>query len=448
VWLDPEGRMLPSSPLQGIDLDAEGHRAVLTLRPGLTWHSHPDLPGGEAGADDLRFSLQAAVRAGQLTLPPFETETIGARQLRLSCDRPLGALAQRLASVVLVPAALPTVEDLDDMRQPVGIGPFRLVPDASDSVTLEAHADYWRSTPEAPIPGVDHLRVHTLSEQDSWRDALDAVASGTIDLAPLSGQPDEDEVRARAAELGVQIAVRETPEAHWLCVLAWFRGGPAGLSAADRRAIHHGLDRSPLARSGSTLSPTRRFLPPTAIGYDPTWTPPLLPPAELRASRPLLLGVHPTEAPLGDALVDALGTLGLEARWVELSDSAAADQLEAPTLDGAVFHLPKDLWGKDPTPWLGMAVRGMAAFGPECPDLVDLLARVEEAITHRARARAIRALTARLHDEVPAMPLLAHPAVRVLWALSPRVVGLHDPATGRVHRSALGHWSGLSLRGG
>ncbi len=182
-------------------------QARLVLRPHLWFHPHARLEPRVARAEDLEASIRAALDAGHLALPVGGMTTIDDRTLRVTLDRPVGDLAQPLADVALVPAELGQVEDLTDMRCPVGAGPVPGVPVAGGGLSLLAHARSWRSRPEAPPPGVERLVVRVLGDTQDWNKAVDHVVCGRVDVVPLPYIASEPEVRARADAAGVEVEV-------------------------------------------------------------------------------------------------------------------------------------------------------------------------------------------------------------------------------------------------
>jgi peptide/nickel transport system substrate-binding protein len=152
----------------------DGTELSITLRDGVKWSD------GEAfTADDVKFTFDMLVANDTINSVGFsgETEVISPTEVRVSFDNPAYMDApQLLGKIWIVPEHIwKNIEDpsTDQVREPVGTGPYTLSEFKPQAFTLAANPAYWDGE-----PAVKTVRYLALSGNQAGADAL---AAGTID---------------------------------------------------------------------------------------------------------------------------------------------------------------------------------------------------------------------------------------------------------------------------
>lgn len=394
--LDPDGE-----PRTGLARDwisaAGGREWSLRLPPGALFHDGQPIAGedaarcvrrflrsGSAAAARLAQTLDggAAYRAGQTDELPGVGATGAEIVLRFA----------EAVSVPLVPLAAPSAAVVSPAG--AGAGPF---------------------VPTANVPG-RRLALTAFGAHVRGRPLLDRVS---VIAVP---RPDElqVELQTRRVTLVVGVGAWGAPAATLLLVLDPSR--PPFDSAALRASVVESLAHSDLAgrvspgaqRPSGLLPP--RLWPPPSGGTEPT-----APPA-VRAGRPITLAVSAEVPPLvSQRLVAYLDDRGLR---VEAVATPAERVLEA------TAHARLLLWSPE-VPEPELALRELAAMGPEMPTVAEALAAAaREADAQRRRSTLLEAERA-LRASAVLIPLAVVPMAAQARA------NLHGLAADRAGRLVL-----------
>jgi peptide/nickel transport system substrate-binding protein len=138
---------------QSWELDEDGTRLLLKLRPGISWHD-----GRPLTAIDVQATLEAALRNSS---PLRQTraslidvaglEVLPERTIRIRLKQPAPIVLRALCEIPIVPERLvrgPKLEIARLSRAPVGTGPFRFVGwERGQRIQLEANGEGWRGPP-------------------------------------------------------------------------------------------------------------------------------------------------------------------------------------------------------------------------------------------------------------------------------------------------------------
>ncbi len=214
----------------------DGLEYTFNLRQGVKWHDGEDFT-----AEDVLFTYQAVlleenaidwrsnlIQNGE----PFQFEVVDDHTFKVILSQPDATVLTAL-SIPIVPAhAFDSLNMVDAPfnTNPIGTGPYRFVEwNTGENVVLEAHADYWRGT-----PNIERLVVSFIEGVDNAANALlagelDFARIDGTDLTPFQNNPDFTIVEAprdlmRYVGFNVQSELYSDP--------------------AVRRALALGLDRS------------------------------------------------------------------------------------------------------------------------------------------------------------------------------------------------------------
>jgi len=183
------------------------------LRSGVHFHD-----GRPLEVADVVYTLERARRhvrsrqAGAL-VAISSVRRVGERSLELHTDLPYPILLNKLAHLAIIPQGAP-----EEIVDPVGTGPYRVVRHGEDSIELEAVPGYWRLDAEHPRLYPQEVQIfYTPSLEDRLRglsesrfDFMDDLA--TSHIAEVSAQAD---LRVESmSSLGVtylQLDIRQKP---------------------------------------------------------------------------------------------------------------------------------------------------------------------------------------------------------------------------------------------
>jgi peptide/nickel transport system substrate-binding protein len=188
-----------------------------TLRDSLMWHDQQPVR-----AADCTASLRRWARKSPLGLKMMEAtaslDAIDARSFRLVLKEPFGQVIESLATLsgyvpFMMPERLAATDPNTPIREIIGSGPFRFVPeewDAGNKLVFLRNADYRpRSEPASLAAGgkVVHVdRVEWVSISDAAT-AANALATGEVDWFEL---PPFDLLPLLKRNSGVQVTTIDT----------------------------------------------------------------------------------------------------------------------------------------------------------------------------------------------------------------------------------------------
>ncbi|HVO29371.1 MAG TPA: ABC transporter substrate-binding protein, partial [bacterium] len=455
-----EGEIAPAV-VEHAELRDSGKTLVLELRPGVRFHAHPCFPGGkgrDATAEDLAASFFLAAKHHDLDLAvrgKAEVEAgrasalegvrvSGPREVSLALDEPSPFFASGLSQVRLLPKEIEGCEDLSDMRQPVGTGPFRFAgPPTSSRLDLVRAEDYWK-------PGMPRLDGLEFRDSRGATSMLPRVERGELDILELDPaeigtvldfSTGRGELVRPYANAGLRVGAY-TSHTHLalLAIVVSDKKGP--LSDRNvRLAIANALDRPALAKLGEAFlaSPSGRFLEPRVLGYDPSLEPVGFDVARARAfleksGHPRGEGLPEIELgytgqervrPLAQELVAELGQIGLQVRVVPLDAGGVMTALHG-GLDAVVAtdRVPIEE-GEVPTLLDSVDLRADSSLKPLNHELRSHAERRERAAVHTKIERA-------LLEELPSIPIAWSRIDRpgAAWVYRVAVHDAFDPQTG------------------
>jgi peptide/nickel transport system substrate-binding protein len=410
------------------ELEGEGTRVMLHLRPGVAWHD-----GRALTALDVQASLEsvlrsssrlAAARAGLADVAAVEV--LADRELRLRLHRPSSFVLPALCEVPIVPARLvrgSAAEKARLARAPVGTGPFRFASwDRGRQIRLEAHRTAWRGAPA--------LRGISFEIEEDGVRALQRARAGELDLLPrLAEAHVPEQIRAPVLVAG-RLRPLQMSDGRTSFVAINHRQ-PALAQAPVRQALARICNRARLATElhkglARTQGPAALAGAPPP-GFDPGLAARLLDGAGFRdgdkdgvrehLGQPLALTLLHAEA--GPAAASAAQRLADQAirLGIRIEPTAVAPQQLGERLRAGKFDLALVAWTgraqEDPRPLLARD----GAFnhgGFQSPRVQALLDELVAAADARARAGLWTSLGAATADEVPALFLYAHQRVLLL----------------------------------
>ena len=264
----------PGQLLELFEHDADYKVWRLRLRPGVLFHPHPCLPGGEtreATGADLLYSLR---------LHRFSPETLDyVRSMGLDEDDVLTItlhegdtqIIRRLWDSPLFPRELEGCDDPKNFKQPSATGPWRFTgPMDGRGLTLTRWSEWWnRDSLRGRLPG--RLRFHRVR---SASDGIQGVEQGRYDLfrpqsftepkglvdqaAGLGGvSVAHDQLGCSDVELRLPISTKLQEMLRANNDLAW--------------ALTHAIDREKVVPLLSRYAvPWGRKLRPDQFGFDPS----------------------------------------------------------------------------------------------------------------------------------------------------------------------------------
>ena len=234
---------------------------VFTLREGVVFHD-----GSIMTAEDVAFSLnrllfgenESFIRS---SYAPYITsvEATGDLQVTITTPSTDPLLPLRLASsnAAIMPQAYVEANSFEDLQlEGIGAGPYKLVEWVQgESMTLEAHADYWMGAPDAETV------IMRIIPETSTRVA--ALQSGEVDFITTISP---DLVDSLGAAEG--IAVDAAPVLNFMLV---YFNTTEGLTADAniRKALSLAIDRAALADDlwGGRVRVMNDYYLPSEFGY-------------------------------------------------------------------------------------------------------------------------------------------------------------------------------------
>jgi ABC-type transport system substrate-binding protein len=387
---------------------------------------------------------------------PEGLKITGERTVSLTLARPDQFATDALADVWLIPRELEGCEDQDDLKQPVGTGPFRFTGPPGEELNLVRAPGRWGGGPEA-LPYLDGVRLGSRTEPEV---ALSALARGELDVVVLSleearrlfefdaeGRP---HLAGRFAGIHASIAANVLPGFSLGAIYPLHRAGSALATPEVRRALALALDREKVTRAYAVAhsQPFGALLDPAMLGVDPA----LRPFGEdLAEAEKLLASIgHPhgqglpeitlAHAPLRAAAAQEISAeaarVGLKVRPVELSLSAIAEAASTQSVDSYLGFNFYRMHGAEPAWYLESIVRRCDRWGFPVAGTLELLARAKAEPDRAARGLLWRELSGKLFDAEAVIPLSKSrdtiDTFAAYFVISPRVHGLDDPLSGQL----------------
>jgi peptide/nickel transport system substrate-binding protein len=263
--VEADGSIVPRLATALPRLSADGRRARIPLRRGVTFHD-----GTRFDAEAMVFSLERFMAIGtlgyQLADRVSGVRAVSDDEIELELKQPFTPLPRLLSSIFLTPVS-PTAyrqhRDRPLADRFVGTGPYRLAFFSGQQQRLLPYDHYWGDAPANG--GIDLV---TLSNSTAL---FGALRSGEVDvLLSSSLELDHQQALHRDAEAGrLREGVGPPLEIGFLSLLS---DQPPLNDPILRRAIAHSLDRDTIRRRVSLgLRPTlRELVPPSLPGSDPT----------------------------------------------------------------------------------------------------------------------------------------------------------------------------------
>jgi serine/threonine protein kinase/ABC-type transport system substrate-binding protein len=433
--------------IERFELSPDGKTVELRVRDGVMFHAHPCLGKPRAATGkDVAFSIRAAQTAKALVLPIDEiAETPAGVKITLTDPAPF--YESQFADVKLLPHELGGCEDLRNMKQPVGTGPFRFVaPPKGARWSLARAPAYWhRSADGAQLPYLEALAIEPV---DDLAQALSRVSRGELDiLVPhnddwpnvFDRQNEVVELKERWRGLGVDLVATTSNSRLALFGLLVAEGDHALRDPRVRLALAKALDRAALvAKSERPLAgPTGRFLDPRMLGYDAKLPELAL---DLAAARDLLAqagfpngaGLEPVtvgtmrDQKVGAELVAQAAAIGIPITLVTIPPASISASIEKGDVDA---FLGQNIWrlrSGENAELIPENTRFLTT--PRLAKLhVDLLATPDRA----ARAPIYRQMEQLLLEDVPTIPIAWGDARTPyeVYVVQKRVRDFHDPIT-------------------
>ena len=392
-------------PALAVSWDTPGPTAWrFRLRPGARFQD-----GRPVGAADVVWSLERARRHPHSGVSHYLADVVSVRapapdtvEIRTQASSSL--LLNRLAFVAIVPEASP-----DDIRVPIGTGPYRLDPAGfPEDLALRRSEVYWgRQPPEAEV------RLRVVREPARTRAMLEA---GELDVA-LGIAP------AEAARMRAAPCCRVVAQAAVVVEMLRFRvDRPPFGDLRVRRAVHLALDRPALVER--TLQgwgvPASQLASPGTVGFSPALS---VPARDVPAARRLLAeagyprGLSVTldyrEDRNADEIRRQLAEAGID---VTLRPSSWGDVLARVRSTGPLFYYGAfvadsgdagDILNSavhTPEPAAGLGVDNH--FGYSSPEVDRLLLAARTATTLLDRRQALQRVMERVMADLPMVPLV------------------------------------------
>lgn len=182
------------------DISADGTEYTFHLRPGVKFHD-----GRELTADDIKWSIERACNPGlkSVTVDAYLSDVVGLVEMKegkapsvsgitvkdpativFKLKQPTPYFLGKLTYLVSAPVsrdAAPADKEMNDIKQAVGTGPFKLVRfEDKQLAVLEANPDYWGGAPKLK-------RIERTVSLDATT-KLQQYKAGKFDLVQLQRQ--------------------------------------------------------------------------------------------------------------------------------------------------------------------------------------------------------------------------------------------------------------------
>lgn len=262
VRFTPEMRLEPSLAASWEEVTPTRWR--LHLREGVRFSDGDPLTAADvvASFERARDHPRSLVRHFLVGVRGMQAENAGT--VLVDTDAPSPDLFNRLAFLLIAPRS---AAGGDEIREPVGTGPYKLVARGDDGGLLLEGWESWRGKPE--------ISRILMSFDDDENAAAARFLAGRVDV--LRRIPDR-----LVAEIELRRSLRAIPQprlsVQLIAVVPSSPGGSAGDALADprvRRALLHALDREGwvdrICRGNAAVA--SQYVHPVVFGYDPALQP-------------------------------------------------------------------------------------------------------------------------------------------------------------------------------
>ena len=404
------------------------------LRSGVTFHSGEPLTASDVVAT-IRRALDPAIGGSFGTegvllsyLGAAEIAIVDEATVRIVTNEPMADLLDLIVAIPIAPeSALGRLPD-----EHVGTGPYRVVDETSDRVTLAAYEGHW-----GPSPAVSE--IHWLAEPEPAR-RVDALLAGEVDIAARIGVDGRDRL---AGEEAATVHERESG----LAIIFMLNAleGPCR-DPRVRQALNYALDVDALIESikRGAASRLNGYLTPLHFGYDPD-TP--VYPHDPEKARSLLAEsgypdglslvfdiptTMPDEAPaLARAMVEQYERVGISVEIVEHEDRPGYSQMvrakeigDACAFDSSPRSSFRVLREK-----LQSTRRGPWWEGYANPEVDERIDRAQTIVSDSERQAIYREIYAIVRDDAPWIFLYDPTSY---WGAGPAMIGWTPSADGLV----------------
>jgi ABC-type transport system substrate-binding protein/class 3 adenylate cyclase len=470
---DLRGGRVIWGPIESIKENPEGDRLELMLKKGIFFHRHPCFNTGksrEATPQDVAFSITQMAKSGLLRLPikglgdfkSGKTKTLSGtyvgkdRNVVVELDSPLPYVPEFLASIPLLPRALEGCEDIRNLKQPVGTGPFRWHRQDAESVSLRRFPEYWGKDENGEaLPYLEGLEWRYIPDEAA---AISALGRGKVHLHGLSwkqrvrylvdANSSHPQLKEEFRRLNAEPIVRNTRRlADLFSLLPLFAPKNPLNNRLLRKAISHGTDRIALTKTvPRKVLPLGRFLSPRMHGYDPSIkntvhdrTLALKYLAEAgfkkgRGLRPLRMATASDLKKTFGVWTEQMASIGIRIESVDLSTSGLEQAIKTRNVDAFWGRFNSMLMGHDPYYLFLTAAQVCRKFGYENTKMYAAMERMSEEIQLDKRKLHYAKLERLFLDDPPLVPFYTYSSEspRTVLLVSKKVKNLYDPMTNRL----------------
>ena len=467
-----QGRVV-LGPIEKITISPSGKRIELWPKEGVVFHKHPcfaKVVSRNVSPGDVVFSVGQMAKSGLLQLPikgvyDFRrgaTRTLSgvyvgkANQVVIELDRALPYVREFLAAVPLLPKALEGCENLRDLEQPVGTGPFRWHQRDTEGVMLKRFAEYWGKDGKGQrLPYLQGMEWRYMPDSGA---AISALGRGDLHLVDLSWKdrvrylrdPNSNNPRLKAEFDGLHAEpiVGSSPRVvNMLSLLPLYNEQNPLRALKLRQAIHVGTDRDALTRTmAQKVLPQARFLRPRMHGYNPSIGPVafdrqkalrLLAEAGFpngRGLRPLRLASASDLQKTYQTWIAQMAALGIRVESVDLSVTGVEEAIKNQTVDAFWGRFSGMLMGHDPYYLFLTAAEVLRKFGYQGSTLLEAADRLGEKRQLEERKPLYARAEQLFLKSLPLIPFFTYApdSPRTILLISKRVKELYDPLTNRL----------------
>jgi peptide/nickel transport system substrate-binding protein len=233
---------------------------TITLRPNVTFHDSSPLTADVVVANFQ--AIRSSALTGQAVKPISGVKAVGDLQVVFTCNEPLVAFPQYLATQLGYVVALSQLES-SNSTHPIGTGPFRYVSWVpNDHFTVEANPNYWRRG----VPYLDGITFRPIIDDDSRQSSL---LAGTIDLM-VSHDPNAIATLRRNSSFQLVDDLNQStgqPDMDFICLNVT---APPLNDLTVRQALAHATNAKEIVKLfGAGVTPVTSSLYPPGSPYRP-----------------------------------------------------------------------------------------------------------------------------------------------------------------------------------
>jgi peptide/nickel transport system substrate-binding protein len=425
---DRELRVVPALAEEWKTLDE--HRTRFRLRSGVRFHDGVPVTSSDVKASLDRARSHPRSGVGHHLVDVEEVLTDGLDAVVVRTSGPAATLVNRLVLVSIVPERLAKMEEI---REPVGTGPYRFVRRSGDGTVLARAVK--GQEPRPPVRSV-HFRLGGTVEE---RMAL--LTGGGADV--VTRLPD-DWVHEVERHPAIRVLQQPRLSVQFLAVVPSAAPEPVAKWLSDprvRRAFLMGLNRREMVDRGYLGSGTvaSQFVHPVVFGYDSSLVPApfdpheahrLLRDAGLPPDYELVLGHGDVTPVVIELIVRNLAALGVRIRPVQLHFSELLQRAHNNELPLVLFASAATTGDASEFLTVTLATpRAQAGWGCENflgysnPEIDRMLELAEFEADSDVRRKILQEVQRLAMEDVPLLPLTiryGHMAVSSRIDLSPR----------------------------